>query len=301
MAKVLFRRFVRLLPGWLPILAVFAGFIGKPGGSAPPVSSVLQLSPPSAEVTGQGSSNPATVISDSEELVYEASWWAFKLGQIRVVTTASKGADGSLHPTATAYIDSYGNLPFVDVHSISSTEMDSTLLSRSSKSIEKRNEEWWVLRHHFNPETHTLIIEDSWQKTRESEPYKPPESDTLTVNGKLQDGLSILFFARANLHSLKTFHVPTIVYKKLGRTTLEFTGETKGLEIDDYDGSIAVKGVRGTAEFQGIFGFSGDFEGWFTDDAAAVPVKAKLGVIIGSIEIQLKKWKRAGWSPPLER
>jgi hypothetical protein len=290
MVITVFRILVLLLLHWVPFFAVIAGFDGSPS-TAPPAL-------PNDSPNSVASSNPGTVISDSEELLYEASWWAFALGQIRIRTQVVKGADGILRPSATAYIDSYGNLPFVDVHSVSATEMDSALSTRTSRSIEKRNDEWWVLKHDYHSETKRLITETSWQKTRDSAPYTPTKIDTLTIEGQLEDGLSIFFFARAHIHSAKTFRLPTIVYEKLGHTTLEFTAETKTMNIEGDEEPIAVKGLRGMAEFEGLFGMSGEFEGWFTDDAAAVPVKAKLGVIIGSIELELKKWKRAGWTPP---
>jgi hypothetical protein len=294
-------RLLALLPFlWAPIFALVVGFDGIPSAARPALFNPAPAPATSADSARPGSisSNPSTVISDTEELLYEASWWAFKLGQIRIRTTVSRGADGNLRPSATAYIDSYGNLPFVDVHSISATEMDSTLSTITSRSIEKRKDEWWVLKHDYYPETKKLITETTWQRTKDSVPYTPPNFDTLTVEGQLEDGLSIFFFARANLHSFKTFRLPTIVYEALGRTTLEFTGDTKTIDIEGYEEPIAVKGLRGMAEFEGLFGMSGEFEGWFTDDAAAVPVKAKLGVIIGSIELELKKWKRVGWTPP---
>jgi len=54
----------------------------------------------------------------------------------------------------------------------------------------------------------------------------------------------------------------------------------------------------GNAEFTGIFGLNGPFEGWFSNDPAQIPIKAKMKVILGSINIELKKWQRTGWNPP---
>ncbi len=239
------------------------------------------------------------VVSDGEDLIYEARWWPFELGQIRIQMKVTTSPGGRVHPTATAYIDSYGNLPFVDLHTVTESEMDSTLGSRKAKSLEKKGDEWLVLYHDFDRVTHTLVITDTRQKGKDTQPYKPPTYDTLAVPGQLEDGLSIFFYTRSLLHSERTVRFPTIVYKKLGFTTLDFTGEKSTMEIDAIDHPIAVKRFTGTAEFEGLFGLSGEFEGWFTDDQAAVPIKAKLGVIVGQIEIELIKWKRDGWSPPV--
>ena len=48
-----------------------------------------------------------------------------------------------------------------------------------------------------------------------------------------------------------------------------------------------------------IFGLTGVFEGWFSDDAASVPISAKMHVLIGSVRIELLRWKRSNWTPPL--
>jgi hypothetical protein len=54
----------------------------------------------------------------------------------------------------------------------------------------------------------------------------------------------------------------------------------------------------GKLDFTGIFGLSGEFEGWFSNDEARVPILAKMKVLIGSVTIELMSWKRKGWAPP---
>jgi len=48
----------------------------------------------------------------------------------------------------------------------------------------------------------------------------------------------------------------------------------------------------------GNYGLSGKFEGWFSDDDAHIPIKAKMNVYVGSVVIELVKWKRGSWNPP---
>ena len=273
---------------WLPGIALLTLSDAYPGE-------------PEAVAASNTPTNLSPAISDGEELVYEARWWPFQLGQIRIRTRVKTLPDGSVRPIALAYIDSYGNLPFVNLHTVSETEMDSTPSTVSAKSIEKRGDEWWVLYHYIDETSKKLIIKDTWQKGKDTTPYKPPIFDTLDVAGQIQDGLSILFFTRSHLHSNASVRFPTVVYKKIGNTTLHFTGKQSTTDIDAVNYPVAVKEFTGTAEFEGLFGLSGDFEGWFSDDEAAVPIKAKLGVIIGKIDIELIQWKRQGWTPPQGR
>lgn len=242
---------------------------------------------------------PKGVILEGEELLYEVSWWAIKIGQIRIKVTESKVSPDTLYYAAAAFIDSY-RLPFVDLHSVTRTRMDSTLYCLFAKTVERRGEKWWVLKHYPDPQRKRIIIENIWQREMDAQPLGAPQFDTLALGGPVQDGLSILYFARANAHSRKKIRVPTIVYRTLGSTVLTFESGKTSVEIEAFDVPVRVTHFDGRAEFEGIFGLTGDFEGWVSDDEESVPIKAKLGVILGSVNIELKEWKRPGWKPPLE-
>ena len=239
------------------------------------------------------------VFAEGEELVYEVRWLFVKLGEIRLKTLRARKEGTSGRNVVSAWIDSY-DLPVADVHSVVHSEIDSTLTCVYSTSTEKRNKGWWLLKNRYDHLSKRLTIEDTWSKEKDGPAFTSPKTDTFTVDGTLQDGLSILYFARSYAHSRRTMNVPTIVYKQLGSTWLRFTGERGTMEIDALDSPIKIVGFEGRADFEGIFGLSGDFEAWFTDDKAAVPIKAKLGVILGSITIELKEWHRNGWTTPVE-
>ncbi len=272
-----------------------------------PVLCVLPVSAFGGQWDGREEASPddpsihvsTTVFAEGEELVYEVRWLFVKLGEIRLKTVRARNDRAGGRNVVTALIDSY-DLPFADVHSVVHSEIDSTLTCVYSTSTEKRNKGWWLLKNRYDHQTKRLTIEDTWSKEKDGPAFTSPKTDTFTVDGTLQDGLSILYFARSYAHSRGTMNVPTIAYKQLGSTWLRFTSERGTMEIDALDSPIKMVGFEGRADFEGIFGLSGDFEAWFTDDEAAVPIKAKLGVILGSITIELKEWHRSGWTIPVE-
>jgi len=47
-----------------------------------------------------------------------------------------------------------------------------------------------------------------------------------------------------------------------------------------------------------VFGLTGGFSGQFSNDNARIPIIARMNVILGSIKVELKSWKREGWRPP---
>jgi hypothetical protein len=79
---------------------------------------------------------------------------------------------------------------------------------------------------------------------------------------------------------------------------IDFDGARTKEEIEAVPYPVDVLHFEGEAKFVGVFGLTGGFEGWFSNDAARVPVLAKMKVLIGNIRIELVSWKRTGWTPP---
>jgi hypothetical protein len=247
----------------------------------------LPVSPPSP---------PSTVMMPGEELVYEVSWSMFKLGRIRVKVSPVP-SKGSVY-SAVAFSDSY-DLPFVDFHAFSTSEMDSSLFSYGSTLFEKRDSDWFRQVYTFSPSTGVYVTESAFVRDVQSRPQQPPKNDTLQLPyTRFQDGTSILYFARARVHEQRAIGVPTLVRGKAGKTNFYFPGERTTETIDAVSYPIKVIQFEGKAEFEGIFGLTGDFTGWFSDDDAAVPIKAKMKVLLGNIWLELKEWKRGSWLPP---
>jgi hypothetical protein len=113
------------------------------------------------------------------------------------------------------------------------------------------------------------------------------------------DGLSIGYMPRRFIRSHQRLDVPTILNGKLGLTTFFFDGRTTQAEIEALESPVRVVEVRGTTNAEGIYGMTGDFVGWFSDDAAAVPIKGELKVLIGSVTVELVRWNSGGWTPPV--
>ncbi len=245
----------------------------------------------------------SSVICPGEELTYEVTYMNVHLGQVRLKTSASTLENGQIRYHAVAYMDSYEGVPFVDLHAIDKTIMDSTFFSTGFVGYEKKDDQWKVEKSHYNLPAHQIVVEKYMQKTLRSEPMPPSRFDTLRLNdGFIQDGLSILYYARAMAHSHKDLTTETLVYGKMGRTILYMKDIKPAYEeIEALEGRrIQVLPFEGKAEFEGIFGLTGDFKGWFSADRAAVPIKAEMKVLVGSVKLELIKWKRDGWNPPSE-
>ena len=231
------------------------------------------------------------VMSSDEELVYEVSWTFFKLGTIRIKARKDY--------TAEARIDSYEGVPFVDLHSIHYTIMDSAFFSHASRTVEKKEGEWKGLDYLYDLPNKLLVVQETVQKDPRTDPYRRTVRDTLLLpTSEFVDGLSIAYYPRRMVHTVQTVDVPTVLYGKFGTTTFRLRNNRTTEQIDVLDDPVRVIEIEGTTGVEGVFGMSGDFKGWFSDDDAAVPIKGKLKVLLGNVNVELIQWKRGGWNPP---
>jgi hypothetical protein len=235
---------------------------------------------------------PAGVLLPQEELVYNVRYGFIDLGQVRIRTYATEQVNDSPAYRAKAYIDSYSGVPFVDLHATFESWIDPGMFSRKFIGKSKDGKTWDYARYYFEYPEHRVLIESGKRDT------VIDTRDTLGIEGHVQDGLSLFFYARDRLRSGRKDVIPCVVTEKKVTTSIDFSNDRTTAEVDAVDYPIDVIAFEGTADFVGIFGLTGDFEGWFSNDDARVPIMAKMKVILGSITIELMEWKREGWTPP---
>jgi hypothetical protein len=101
-----------------------------------------------------------------------------------------------------------------------------------------------------------------------------------------------------NLGTNKSENVPCFVNEKYVTTKINFYTDIQRVEIDAEDYDIACLRLDGRMDFISIYGLTGYFEGWFSNDEASIPIVAKMKVFLGNVKLELKQWKREGWKPP---
>lgn len=238
---------------------------------------------------------PSRVLVEGEELKYNVRYGPIDIGQVRIVTAKKVAANGSTAFQTFAYIDSYKGIPFVNLHAVFESLFDSLVFSRYFVGRSKDGDFYDFSRYRYDY-TKNMVAMESGRKDTIIE-----KRDTLKIGGPTQDGLSLFFYARDQLFSGKKQNIPAVVKEQKVNTFIDFDGRRKVIEQDLIAHPVDCVGFEGKAEFTGIFGLTGEFEGWFSNDNARVPIMAKMRVIIGSVTIELMEWKREGWKPPASK
>ena len=239
-----------------------------------------------------GALSPSKVLMEGEELTYNVRYGFIDLGQVRIKVIRKVATPAFTAYEGKAYIDSYPKLPFVDLHATFESLVDSTVYSRAFTGKTKDGDYWDHARYRFEYDRNRIITEVGYRDTLIE------KRDTLSISSVYQDGLSLFSYARDRLMTREKVKIPTVIKEAKVSTYIDFTGVRTSAEIDAVDYPVDVIHFEGRADFIGIFGLTGGFEGWFSNDEARIPILAKMKVILGSVTIELMRWNRPGWVPP---
>lgn len=232
-------------------------------------------------------------IEVGEELTYVVSYTIFELGEVKIKIEDKYEEDGVTYYKTSAKIDSYPGVPFVDLHQVYESIFDSEINSKYFKGSIFYEEDTSFTEYFFNDNEKNIRI----LKTRTSK--KKRTDSTTTYDKQYQDGLSLFYFARKWIGTDNEMAVPCFVNDSKENTRISFyNDEVHDVSIDAVDYDIACLRLDGKTDFVSIFGLTGYFEGWFSNDEYAVPIVANMQVIIGNITLELKNWKKKGWKPP---
>ncbi|MBM4169990.1 MAG: DUF3108 domain-containing protein [Ignavibacteria bacterium] len=240
--------------------------------------------------------DPVNVFKHGERIVYKVRWWIFRLGTIVVTTEKIEDTTATNAYRVRVSLESDPSIFFLSVKSqYESVITVSPLRCTQFIGYEIDGKDTLVTLY---------VANDSLRQVRMEE-WKYPAG--MKVREKIVDGLdafyegaSLVFLARKMLHSNLQIVAPTVVDMQFFTTNINFTEEVSSLSIDAYPHPISVKELNGRANFSGksLAGFSGDFRGFFSNDDAAIPVKAEMNITLGRAHVELEHWSRPGWTPP---
>lgn len=237
---------------------------------------------------------PSGMFLKGEELLYEVSYSMFSLGTVKITVVDSYEHDGKTSYKAKCYIDSYSGVPFVSLHYVFYSDMMSNTFSNVFSAYETKNpEEMKYTKYRFDYQKKTATYEKG---------IAPKNTITLSgttpITGQMLDGLSMFYFARENVHQHKELNMATFVDEKEVNTYFNFSNTKGSKEIDAVKYPVQTVEFDGHTDYVGFFGMTGGFSGAFSNDEAAVPIVAKMKVVVGNVHIELIKWNRPGWTPP---
>lgn len=256
------------------------------------ISGLLNLFHTAAQSTRNNHSKKTEFsLSIGEELVYVVKYAFLNLGEVKFHVKAYTEIEGKEVVETIAYMDSYEGLPFVDLHQEYHSYLDPDFYPVKFLGL-MFDEDTNFVKYVFKNDSLIKITKGDYNTG------KIKFDSTASVNRKFQDGLSILFYTRKFVGLDTTLIIHCFVNEKEEKTEINFYNDYESVEIDDIDYEINCLKIDGRTDFVSVYGLTGDFEGWFSNDIHSVPIKAKMNVIIGSVTLELIRWNKKNWNPP---
>ena len=244
------------------------------------------------------------VLEIGEELKYRVYFGFIKLGEVKFKLTSFYKEGKKEYYNASAQIKSFEGIPFVDVNFVFESVMEVTgsdeeenreVFSNKFYSTEFKDKSITRIEYDFNYEDSIIQVSKETDGNIENFEKVPIEDNT-----HFQDGLSIFYNARLHSFSNKNYNIPVYINEKASSVKYSFNinEDVVSVDADKIDYDVSVVKIAGVADFIGVFGLTGEFVSWLSNDEARVPVKAQFNVKIGSISLELYSYKKKSWNPP---
>jgi len=242
------------------------------------------------ETFAQTNGNTLGPLIPGEVLRYKVKWLLVRLG---TVTIHQIPADSG-RMLVKMSVQSAKGLPFIDVHFDNQTYVSERSQSLDEETILSGSDPSEKTVYWFDRRTEHIMMVDSLKD-------KQTRRDSLNWASECYDALGLLMYSRRFAASGTSTSLPTVNDYKIDQTDVSFTKGTEEIEVDAFDAPRRCHLVSGRALWVGksFAGMKGPFQGWFTDDAAAIPLRAKVGIFLGSIVLELESYERPALTPAI--
>ncbi len=117
--------------------------------------------------------------------------------------------------------------------------------------------------------------------------------DTLDLDQPSDGGPAVMYYSRLFAGTDQTRHYPIFIDNEQSEIQMNFSSETVSYSSPAFpDERIRAYIMDGYAGFDGPFGFSGNFAGFFKDDEMRIPLEARVSIWVGSVRVRLTEYER---------
>ncbi len=225
-----------------------------------------------------------------EELTYKVSWGFIRLGTLKMSIVDMANIEGVKTYHTQLNIDSNPWLFIVSMHSQFDSYLMQDTYSRLFLCEETIDGDDFNSTYNFDYDNKILKIH-----YEDIENNNVERDTTIALTKKLQDGMSIIFYARANCNKSKQETLDVVFETKEGLLDINFTGKMDTIYASSIQKEVPALYLNGEAHFNAIAGFGGAYEGWFSTDEQHVPLAARMEVFVGSVYLELEEYKN--WHP----
>ncbi len=221
-----------------------------------------------------------------EELTYKVKWAFIRLGTLRLFISDTLRINNQKVFHIKCYIDSNPTLFFVSYHTVAETFFSKDLEVHYFTYIEEDEGITYQAEYRLDHSKGLVTIELTDTSNADHKISK-----VTPFSGKVQDGTSLIYYARAHAGKTEIDTVKYLADDGQDNVTIHFQGKGDSLKVGAFKNKLPTYYLEGQVYNKGMAGLSGDFKGWFSADSKRLPLKAKMKVFIGSVSLKLEEYK----------
>jgi len=230
----------------------------------------------------------------NEKFVYDVSWSFIHLGTITLTTESIESHPDLLKVKVD--IKTAPHLPFIDIdeYNVAVMRITDGMTIYYHGKVEEGGKDVDITCIYDDERNYTIY------KVKDLKSGNIIKRDTVKSTKPYLIGTSLIQYARLIADSGVIRNVPTLLGGKFYSTTINYCGPVENIDIDAWPEPVSAFKYTGYADWKGkaTAGLSGEFTGWLSNDNAKVVVYAEMGIFLGSIDVELEKWYKPGWTPP---
>ncbi len=150
---------------------------------------------------------------------------------------------------------------------------------------------WQNSLHHEMEERYVYDFDYNAGKVFSFEEGEPV--DTLELDRPADSGPAVMYYSRLFAGTDRHTSYPIYIDHEKSQVRMHFTSQKESYNSPAFpDEDVKAYYMSGNAEFEGPFGFSGDFTAYFKDDILRIPLEARVSIWLGSVRVRLVEYER---------
>ncbi len=117
--------------------------------------------------------------------------------------------------------------------------------------------------------------------------------DTLDLSRPGDGGPAVMYYSRMFAGTAGDRTYPIYIDHEQSEIEMSFTDRQESYDSPAFpDEDIKAYIMNGNADFEGPFGFSGEFTAFYKDDDLRIPLEARVSIWLGSVRVRLTEYER---------
>jgi hypothetical protein len=224
-----------------------------------------------------------------ERLRYSVTYLGIRIGTIEVKNRYDDYDTDGIGETVVT-MRTFSGIPFFSVYTEFYNQRGSDGFFTKSTTFDRERTKW-AYYHALREDKSTEIIVNRGYRDRENGRFFDIEIDTLYPGFFIHDALTFISILRDSASTDRNYVVPVLIDRSVEQIRIDPPGKTEKIEVRAFENGIKAYYITGEINFTAIHGLTRRYQSWISTDKYRIPLKARVRIAIGSINIELEEYE----------